>query len=204
MLTLSEIAHPTDERIQKILDAAGKHFTEHGFRKSQIDDICLDAGISKPTFYKIFNTKQELFFATSIHALEQTSEDFYTELDNLKTAADKIKLFFKYIESPPSPATIYLKEYDTNPQLRSSWLIHPLHQELQLFQVDLVEKFVLEGMARGEFRPGNSRAVACAIVTNAQTIHRMREASLNNPDLFPSCLYEFVADLILNGIKKRH
>lgn len=202
MLSLNEIAHPTDERVSDILNAAHKHFEKDGFRKSQIDDICADAGISKPTFYKLFKTKQDLFFAASIHFLEMASDDFYKELKKLSSAADKIRLFYRYIEELPPPADIYGKEYDTDPQLRSNWLIHPLHRELRLFQIDLIEKFVLEGLARDEFKAGDPHAIAFALVVNSEIIHRLRAVSRENPGMFPSPLHQFVADLILDGVKK--
>ncbi|MBN2379345.1 TetR/AcrR family transcriptional regulator [candidate division WOR-3 bacterium] len=201
MLTLTEIAHPADKKVERILDAAHKNFAEHGFRRSAVDDICSDAGISKPTFYKVFQTKEELFFATSIYSLEKAFEDFYRELENFDTARDKIGLFFRYLEELPPPSDVYGREYDTNTQLRLNWLIHPLHQELQLFQLELLERFVLEGIAQDEFRAGNPKAIAQTLVMYTGAIHRLRAVNRTKPGLFPEPIHEFVTDLFINGIK---
>lgn len=202
MLTYNELAHPTNRRVEDILKAAHNHFEKNGFRKASINDICTDAGLSKPTFYKYFDSKETLFFATGIYALHKALIQFQERACNLNTAADKLKLFFQLMEAVPLPSRVYADEFDSNTGLRQSWITHPLFLEKQLYLVDLVERIVLEGIANDEFRAGNPRTIAHALVINTQLIHNLRATSRNNPDLFPTPLHEFVTDLLLNGIKK--
>jgi AcrR family transcriptional regulator len=51
------------ERLQRILDAAGKHFYAHGFERANVDAIAADAGVSKMTVYSHFASKEGLFEA---------------------------------------------------------------------------------------------------------------------------------------------
>jgi AcrR family transcriptional regulator len=189
-------------KVEDILKAAHKHFEKGGFRKTSINDICTDAGLSKPTFYKYFDSKETLFFATAIYALHEVLIQFQERASELNTATDKLKLFLQLIEEFPLPARVYADEFDSNTGLRQSWITHPLFREKQHYLVDLVERIVLEGIANDEFRAGNPRAIAHALIINTQLIHNLRPASRNNPGLLPTPLHEFVADLILNGIKK--
>ena len=51
------------ERMRRILEAAGRHFYEHGFERASLDAIAKDAGVSKMTVYSHFASKELLFEA---------------------------------------------------------------------------------------------------------------------------------------------
>jgi TetR/AcrR family transcriptional repressor of mexJK operon len=51
------------ERLQRILEAAGKHFYAHGFERANVEAIAADAGVSKMTVYSHFASKEGLFEA---------------------------------------------------------------------------------------------------------------------------------------------
>jgi AcrR family transcriptional regulator len=50
-----------------VLDAAARLFLRHGFRKSSMDEIAREAGVSKPTLYAYFADKETLFAAVCDH-----------------------------------------------------------------------------------------------------------------------------------------
>jgi TetR/AcrR family transcriptional repressor of mexJK operon len=51
------------ERGRRILEAAQKHFNEHGLERASVDAIAADAGVSKMTVYSNFGSKEGLFQA---------------------------------------------------------------------------------------------------------------------------------------------
>ncbi|MGO4436740.1 TetR/AcrR family transcriptional regulator [Rhizobium sp. RAF56] len=51
------------ERERRILDAALKVFADKGYVGASMDDIAAEAGLSKPTVYQYFPSKDELFTA---------------------------------------------------------------------------------------------------------------------------------------------
>ena len=53
----------SEETRIKIIEAAIKLFSNNGYNKASVDDICAEAGISKGAFYHHFKSKQELFLA---------------------------------------------------------------------------------------------------------------------------------------------
>jgi AcrR family transcriptional regulator len=53
----------SEETRTKIMESAIKLFSNSGFNKASVDDICGEAGISKGAFYHHFKSKQELFLA---------------------------------------------------------------------------------------------------------------------------------------------
>jgi AcrR family transcriptional regulator len=55
-------ATPSD-RLPKLLDAAAAAFVEHGFQRTQMDDIAERLGVSKGTIYRAVDSKEMLFAA---------------------------------------------------------------------------------------------------------------------------------------------
>jgi AcrR family transcriptional regulator len=53
---------PSD-RLPKLLDAAAAEFVEHGFQRTQMDDIAERLGVSKGTIYRAVDSKESLFAA---------------------------------------------------------------------------------------------------------------------------------------------
>lgn len=60
----SQRGRPRDpERVRRILEAAQKHFNEHGLERASVEAIAADAGVSKMTVYNNFGSKEGLFEA---------------------------------------------------------------------------------------------------------------------------------------------
>jgi TetR/AcrR family transcriptional repressor of mexJK operon len=51
------------ERLQRILEAAQRHFNQHGLERASVDAIAADAGVAKMTVYNNFGSKEGLFQA---------------------------------------------------------------------------------------------------------------------------------------------
>jgi len=49
------------ERVRRILEAAQRHFNEHGLERASVDAIAADAGVAKMTVYSNFGSKEGLF-----------------------------------------------------------------------------------------------------------------------------------------------
>jgi AcrR family transcriptional regulator len=67
----------SEETRTRILESAIKLFSNSGYNKASVDDICAEAGISKGAFYHHFKSKQELFLALLdgwLHAIDSAIE----------------------------------------------------------------------------------------------------------------------------------
>jgi AcrR family transcriptional regulator len=51
----------SDERLEAILRAAYACFTRHGVRRTTMDDIAVEAGMSRPTVYQYVRNKEDAF-----------------------------------------------------------------------------------------------------------------------------------------------
>jgi TetR/AcrR family transcriptional regulator len=51
----------SDDRLAQILDAAYRCFTRHGVRRTTMEDIAREAGMSRPAVYQYVSNKQDAF-----------------------------------------------------------------------------------------------------------------------------------------------
>lgn len=58
------------QRVQSILEAAKRAFFSKGYLKATMDEIALEAEVSKPTVYTYFKTKDDLFFSLILPVVE--------------------------------------------------------------------------------------------------------------------------------------
>ncbi len=80
------------ERRDRTLDAAMRHFAEHGYRGGRVEDIASDVGVAKGTVFLDFGSKEGLFLAAYQRAVSMlpawldapddvTAEGFWATLD---------------------------------------------------------------------------------------------------------------------------
>ena len=64
----------SEQRIKTIYEASKKLFFEKGYTKTTMDDICVEAQLSKPTIYQYFKNKDALYFSFMIPIIEDTAK----------------------------------------------------------------------------------------------------------------------------------
>lgn len=69
------------ETRERILEHARERFLHHGFSKVTVDELSLDLGMSKKTFYKFFPSKEELL-RTIIYAMMKGVEGEMERIEN--------------------------------------------------------------------------------------------------------------------------
>ena len=102
----------SEETRSKIIESAIKLFSNQGYNKASVDDICEDAGISKGAFYHHYKSKQELFLAlldvwlkNIDHAIEvskdKTAPETFMQMTEafpyiFETAGDGLPMFLEF------------------------------------------------------------------------------------------------------------
>jgi len=56
------MAETSNKQMSCIADAFEKHFRHFGFKKTIVDEVASELGISKKTIYKYFNSKDDIFY----------------------------------------------------------------------------------------------------------------------------------------------
>ena len=92
-----------------ILKAAAETFIEHGFNGVSIDQIAIKAGVSKPTIYSHFESKEQLFVAimnSICDSFEAPFQDPGSDSEALSTIL--VKIADNYTRSILQPSVVAL------------------------------------------------------------------------------------------------
>jgi AcrR family transcriptional regulator len=82
----------------RIIEAARELFDRHGYHSTSVNDIIAEAGVSKPTFYVHFPSKEELCVAYLKHSRARDIESFRLAAKAAKKPMDRFLSPFSLLE----------------------------------------------------------------------------------------------------------
>jgi TetR/AcrR family transcriptional regulator, mexJK operon transcriptional repressor len=108
-----------------VVDAATTLFLRHGYLGTSMDQIAAFAAVSKPTVYKFFPDKEQLFTAIVLETLDRAGAPFLAELSLLAETRfgqlpdDLRDLARQYLATVTQPAVLQLRRLviGASPQL---------------------------------------------------------------------------------------
>ena len=78
-----------------ILDIAMKLFLEKGYGATSTSDICVAAGISKPTLYYYFHNKRHLFFSCHMKSIEKVLIPYIQKAGAVKDPTERLAFMIR-------------------------------------------------------------------------------------------------------------
>jgi AcrR family transcriptional regulator len=162
----------SEDRLVQILDAAYRCFTRHGVRRTTMDDIAREAGMSRPAVYQYVTNKQDAFrrlaerlFSQALAAARTAAaSDAPVEQRLYEVLATKLELTLRLVRDSPHAAEMLDESTRLTGDLVSA------------YTGELVE--VVAAVLRGPLGP-DAREVAEIAVA----LVRGLEADLTDPDL---------------------
>ncbi|SOX53347.1 TetR/AcrR family transcriptional regulator, partial [Mycobacterium ahvazicum] len=118
--------HSGDDREKAILATAERLLEERPLADFSVDDLAKGAGISRPTFYFYFQSKN----AVLLSLLDQMNTKAHAALKSLRAKLtgdpatlwrDRIEAFFAVSGSHPAVAVAGASAKSTNPEVRALW-----------------------------------------------------------------------------------
>jgi AcrR family transcriptional regulator len=76
---------------EKILTRFQQYFSRLGFKKTSVDDVARDLRVSKKTVYRLFSTKEKVFYEIVSRVARQIAVGMWQDLAGLPSAAVKIE-----------------------------------------------------------------------------------------------------------------
>ncbi len=171
-----------DERAAKILRAARRRFERFGVKKTAMDEICHDVGISKKTLYEYFGSKEDLFVSTFIQEALKNRDLIMTKLEGMEDPLEMVQKLFRFA---------------VNRQWNESYMIRVLQDEDGLYHFFLKDKYRLQveegvlsfiqgilesGVEQGKFRPMNTRTTAYFLFKLFQSITFAKTESIQGDE----------------------
>lgn len=150
-----------DLRRQQILEASLRVFGKKGFSAARIQDVATESGIAKGTVYLYFSSKEEIYAAAVIHALEQLSALIEERLNGVKGFRKRLAYFIALrLEFWRGHKSLYrmILTVGREPQHRKQ--THLLTQRV----ANSVRSLMDEAVKTGELKKQNLAPVALAVV----------------------------------------
>ena len=155
-----------EARPGEIIDAALEVFAEKGFAAAKLDNVARRAGISKPTLYLYFETKEEIFRAVAraavaslLEALESQPEGpdapFAQLAPKLLSRAAGMMMGGRV----PAIARMVVGESRNFPDLARIW-----HDDVVTSVIGMVTGIIARAQGRGEVAPGDPRLHAFSLM----------------------------------------
>jgi len=164
----------------RIAGAFEKHFRHFGFKKTTVDDVAADLGISKKTIYAIFNSKDEIFYFIISTKATARREMIEGKIMHFGSAMEKmeemIRINFSEFRKIHKRK---LKAFDE--QFQSEIAAGAFRQAFN----SMVSNIIKEGVGNNEFEVGDHDMTVRftqALITEA--IRVIREDSTQQPEDF--------------------
>jgi len=157
---MSRLAPMTEDRSARkrrvVVDAATTLFLRHGYLGTSVDQIAAFAGVSKPTVYRFFADKEQLFTAIVMETLDRAGGPFLAELSRLaetgQLADDLRDLARRYLATVTQPAVLQMRRLVIGashqlPALASAYYERAPEQTLRLL-ADCFRRLADRGLLR--------------------------------------------------------
>ncbi len=140
-------------RRQRILEAAKRHFTAHGFKGTNLDAVAAEADCAKGALYLEFADKEALLREVAEQSFATIRARFVDEVLSIESPLERLvgTLRFAYRQMAADP--MFGKLLREDPDLRALGLASDSKNiEAANAQLAMLRGWVDEGIARGEIR----------------------------------------------------
>ena len=138
------------KRKQETLDVAMRLLTERGYANLNMDELAEEVGISKPTLYQYFNSKDELVAQALVRMFEKTEEKL-SELSD-KSPLEQIEHFMRLLLKSRAEKRNMMAQIDME-IMRSIVKSYPYLIEHMQANRNKLSQIVIKAQEQGEIDP---------------------------------------------------
>lgn len=183
-----------------ILKKALELFATSGYHATSVREICEAAGITKPTLYHFYGSKEGVYRALVDGALQEFRHTVLTEMEKPGSPVDHLKrmakVYFEYGRERPDLARfIFSLVHDTRNRTPATDF-PKFYAEL----LGLAGRAVEEGVARGNFCSGNSE-LRLLVLMGALAEALCGYVMMGRPDLTPD-LADAIVETVVGGWRR--
>lgn len=196
-----------DSKKERILDAAMQCFSRFGMNKATMDDIAHVLGMKKASLYYYYKNKEAIFVDAIKREIEMARLKIQENLDTAKTSSDKLTVYIEEMVDHFGAKEFF--ELNLAAVLENNALMQNIQSQINCSSIDFLTKTISEGIANGEFRQGDAKALAETLhsVFEARKIVFMQNALAQSEQTVDFQIFKDellrILELILNGLKTR-
>ena len=150
--TLEAFDRISEEKRNKIFDAAIKEFAEHGYESANINSIALKAEVSIGSIYKYFKNKEELYLAIIHFGVESLKGILEGIICSEEDLLGKIEKIIRAIQSYSRSNVSLTKLYNQMTNENHSGLVWEIVSDMEGVTAKLYASFIKEAKDAGKVR----------------------------------------------------
>jgi TetR/AcrR family fatty acid metabolism transcriptional regulator len=188
----------TNDKYNRILEAAVKVFAEQGYHQSTISQIAREAGVADGTIYLYFKGKDDILVQFFRDRAKQVFEGFREEVERADNAVEKLRnLICRHLEvfqRDRNKAIVYQVETHQKSRIAEDQI-----REMSQMYLDLITVIVEKGQEEGKIRKDLYLSLVKRFILGAvdEVINTWLHSE-GNYDL--ASMADPLVDLILRGI----
>ena len=187
-----------DEQI--ILDAALKVFARFGYKKSTLEDIASELGMTNTAMYAYASSKRDLYERTVSFVMKRWQSGVEQAVDAKTTAMDKMTALCESAMYYLAQDLEFCALLKIDPQIFPMFPTVDPYEEINRDSVRMIERILLFGQETGEFRTVDAPAVSEVLFSIYKNF--IIHTYINSEEDYTSRYLPITMDLILNGIKR--
>ena len=177
----------SEKKRATILDAALSTFSQYGLHGASIDQIALQADVSKTNLFYYFSNKEELYVNVLRELLDlwlKPLRAFTVEQDPVEAIRDYIRVKLEFSRDHPAESRLFCMEVMQGAPLMLTELQQPLH-DLVENKIEVIQTWIDQGK-----------------LAPVEPYHLVAGKTLEDPDFFQETLSS-LETIILDGIRPR-
>ena len=175
-----------ENKRMKILLAAMKVFARQGVSNTKMAEIAMEAGIGKGTIYEYYRNKDEIFYESFRHFMEQTDSIVADRLNNIEDPVKKLEAWIdgwlEAIVSSIDFVAIMMDYWAEGIRFRSEASLINLEEMYDTYR-QTIRQMLDEGIAKGKFRQVDTTLAASILIG---TLDGLALQFIMNRNLFES------------------
>ncbi|MFC1627815.1 TetR/AcrR family transcriptional regulator [Gemmatimonadota bacterium] len=188
-----------DTKQERFFEAASPLFERFGYRKTTVEEICRAAGMSKRTFYDLFDDKEHFFVELTTALMNQMVEkweaDLPTDLDPYERFCALLDLYPQLLREQPS-IRVFFEDIDL---LR---IMGERVDQIRLIQIGgPLHSILTEGQSTGMFREMDSEIAIWLIFALLDSVYLLFPGLMGIPGALDNpVLADETKQFILKGL----
>lgn len=191
-----------DDIKELILDKAQERFERFGYKKTTMDELSHDCGISKKTIYSHFESKEGLFSSLLTRENQKARDIIFGKIAGISDPLEKVIQLIRISIDFYNGNSFISKLLRTDEILFSALLREKSDTLLMEEIISLIAEVLQEGEQQGKFRSVDKRVYAYAGVRLVEAFSYMRTMNFSQEKEKQGYYTDVLIDLIVHAIKK--
>ncbi|MDT8272552.1 MAG: TetR/AcrR family transcriptional regulator [Desulfomonilia bacterium] len=190
-----------EEKLTRIYETALKMFAQYGYKRTRVEDIAHDLGMTKGNLYLYVKDKRDLYEKVVTHGLLHWQNQVFESISKKEDVVDQLVTLcqksFSYLEKDVPLRTVLMNDPSIFPLSRKE----DHFSEINRFSMDMLRSLLRKGIREGKFRDVDVNRVT-DLLFSIYVMFIIR-TYIQSEGRSTKKMFEQMIDIVLNGLLKK-